>query len=260
MLHTLASTMTPRPDLALFAHIVSRPEDTLDLAQVALLIAECEYKNLDIARYLRMLDNFAEDAERAIQKNPAAMHSMMSPSITLEALLSWMYEQAGFQGNTANYYDPKNSYLNQVLERRTGIPITLAVILIEIGRRLKLDLRGVSFPGHFLARMESPQGPEIIDPFNGRILSREDLRTLYTRATGRREEPETRHLEPAGKYSILLRILNNLSGIYSSRADSEKLCEILLRMNILAPSPEIRQRISVLGGTPYWPTKNDAVN
>lgn len=258
MLNPILNLVKPRPDLALFAHLVSRPEDKLDLAQAVLLIAECEYKTLDIAHYLHKLDELAQEAAVTIRNQHLLTRA--DPTAALEGLLQWMYQTAGFHGNTNNYYDPKNSFLNEVIDRKTGIPITLAIILIEIGRRVGIALRGVSFPGHFLVRMETPRGPRLIDPFQGRILSRDELRQLYKRATNQTGEPEPQHLEPAGKSSILLRVLNNLSGIYSSRADGRRLCEMLVRMDIIAPSADIRKRIGVLGGSPYWPIKNTSIN
>lgn len=260
MLQNIPLTMTQRPDLALFAHVVSRPDQEVDLAQAALLAAEHEYKDLDISFYLKRLDHLAEEADRSMHRGPMAMRSLVDKRAALEGLLDWMYGPAGFYGNTSNYYDPKNSYINEVIDRRTGIPITLAIVFIELGKRLGLPVRGVSFPGHFLVRMETSRGPEMVDPFGGCVLSREDVNSLFTRYTGRREEPDSVHLEPAPKRMILHRMLNNLSGIYSSRADSAKLCEVLTRMDILSPSPELKKRISVLGGTPYIAVRSNAVN
>ena len=244
--------MSSNVDLTLFAHVAARPEAQLDLAQAALLIAESEYRGLDVTRYIQMLDDLGRQARREMARASAVSEKPGSKPI--EHLLRWMYEVVGFHGNSGDYFDPRNSFLNQVIERKAGIPITLAVVLMEIGRRTGIDIHGVSFPGHFLVRMEGPRGPTFIDPFDGRILTREDLRALFTRATGDSKDPDARLLEPASKRQILVRILNNLGGIYSRGGDLDRLRGVLERMEVLAPSEEIRGQLKELGGSTPWPS------
>lgn len=244
--------MSSSVDLTLFAHVADRPEAQLDLAQAALLIADCPPRGVNMAGTLSLLDALGKQARGAISRASGSS----TGAGTVERLLHWMFEDQGFHGNTTDYYDPRNSFLDQVIELKTGIPITLAVVLMEIGRRAGIDLQGVSFPGHFLVRHEGEgsAGPTLIDPFDGRILSRDDLRALFTRATGQARDPDTRATEPATKRQILVRILNNLRGIYESRGDRDSLRAVLERMEVLSPSAEIRAQLKLLGGTTPWPS------
>src|SRR5579872_3411441 len=132
-------------DLSLFAHVVNRATSR-DLAQAALMVAEAEYPGLDIARYIDMLDTVATRVREAIAAAPQTPH--------MATVLHVLYEDLGFRGNAADYYDPKNSFLKDVLDNRRGIPITLAIVLVEICRRVGVDAQGVSFPGHFLVRRD----------------------------------------------------------------------------------------------------------
>src|SRR5262249_24116647 len=166
--------MSERLSLTLFAHVCARSERDLDLAEAALLIAEAEAPGLDVSRYIRALDELGEGAR-------AKGARASSDEARLERTLRYLYEDAGFHGNQDDYYDPRNSFLNEVIDRRTGIPITLALVLTEVCRRAGVDARGVSFPGHFLVRGDTPRGVVIVDPFRGRLLSREEARALHAR-------------------------------------------------------------------------------
>jgi regulator of sirC expression with transglutaminase-like and TPR domain len=214
-------------DLTLFAHVALRPEEELDLARAALLIAEPEYPGLDVAGYVERIDRLVATVERR----------------TVEGVIDLVYRRAGFRGNREDYYDPRNSFLNQVIDRRTGIPITLAIVLMEVGRRAGVALAGVSFPSHFLVRSEEGT---IIDPFAGAILDERGLRALHERAGGA-GGPDARLLAPATKRQILSRMLTNLRGIYSARGDGERLRGVLERMELLAPSDELRDELARLG-------------
>jgi regulator of sirC expression with transglutaminase-like and TPR domain len=245
--------MSERLSLTLFAHVCSRPEADLDLAEAALLIADAgstdhdggRTPSVDVSRYVRALDELGEGA-----RAKAARAS--SDEARLEHALRYVYEDAGFHGNEDDYYDPRNSFLHEVIDRRTGIPITLAVVLLEVCHRAGVDARGVSFPGHFLVRADTPRGTIVVDPFTGRPLSRDDLHALHARATGDEGDPPPRLLEPATKVQILARILNNLRGIYESRKDDIRLRGVLERVQVLAPSEAVRARVEALGGsTPF---------
>jgi regulator of sirC expression with transglutaminase-like and TPR domain len=231
-------------DLAHFAHVASRPEPELDLAQAALLIAEPEYPGLDISRYVDQLDDLGAVARRRLAGSErSAVHC-------LGHINRLLYEELGFRGNHDDYYDPRNSFLNEVLDRRIGIPITLAVVLLEVCRRAGVEARGVSFPGHFLVRAPDASGPLFVDPFRGQLLSRAQLRTLYRETTGQEREPDPRVLEPALKSQILVRMLGNLRGIYNSRGDGPRLRDVLERIQLLAPSDDVRGELERLGVTP----------
>jgi regulator of sirC expression with transglutaminase-like and TPR domain len=236
--------MSSRLTLTLFAHVCSSLEQ--NFADAALLIAEIERPDLDIQPYLSMLDELG-----------ARVHALTRDSTNDEARLEdavdWFYEEAGFHGNEDDYYDPRNSFLDDVIERRTGIPISLAVVLTEVCQRAEIPAFGVSFPGHFLVR--SGPGNLIIDPFAGRPLRREEIRALYTRVTGDTRDPPDRLLLPASKAQILLRMLSNLRGIYASRGDIEHLLAVLERMQVLMPSEELAGEIHRLGGSsPFRPS------
>jgi len=245
--------MTARVNLTLFAHVCARPEAELDLAQAALLIAETDMPGLDIAHYLALLDELGRRAASAVAR-------ATGDEDRVERVVGFVYGDAGFRGNDEDYYDPRNSFLNDVLDRRTGIPISLAVVLTEVCRRAGVDARGVSFPGHFLVRSDTARGAILIDPFAGRALSRAELRALHARATGEDRDPSARLLEPATKAQILLRMLNNLKGIYESRGDGERLRLVLERIHVLSPSDSLRRHVEHLGGTEPWRSRGGGLN
>jgi regulator of sirC expression with transglutaminase-like and TPR domain len=227
-------------DLSLFAHVVARPDSHVDLAQAALMIAEGEYPNLDIPSYISALDRFAARARRALAAAP--------DEPPLGVVLRVLYGDLGFRGNSDDYYDPRNSFLNDVLDRRTGIPITLGVVLIEVCRRVGVEARGVSYPGHFLVRSPTPDGGAVfIDPFEGVRLDEDDLRAIYQRATGDDGPVDPRRLEPASRKQILLRMLNNLRCVYETRADHQRLQDVLMRMAVLAPPDDQPREADELG-------------
>lgn len=230
--------MSSRLSLTLFAHVCSSIEQ--NFADAALLIAEIERPDLDVPRYLALLDELGARV-RAVTRSGA------SDETRLGSAVRWLYEEAGFHGNEDDYYDPRNSFLSEVIDRRSGIPISLAVVLTEVCQRADIPAYGVSFPSHFLVR--SGPGNLIIDPFSGRLLRREELRALYTRVTGDQRDPPDRLLLPASKPQILLRMLANLRGIYAARSDVEHLLAVLERMHVLAPSEELAREIQRLGGS-----------
>jgi regulator of sirC expression with transglutaminase-like and TPR domain len=232
-------------DLSLFAHVVGRADAQVDLAQAALMIAEAEYPGLDIPTYISTLDRFGARARRAMVAAPG--------DPPMATVLRVLYGDLGFHGNSGDYYDPRNSFLNDVLDRRMGIPITLGVVLIEVCRRVGIDASGVSYPGHFLVRSGTPGGAVFIDPFEGVPLDEPDLVAIYQRATGEDGPIDPRRLEPASRKQILLRMLNNLRGIYEARADQKRLQDVLVRMAVLAPSDELRREIDRLASPDLTP-------
>jgi len=233
--------MSDELSLTLFAHLCAAPER--NFAEAALVIAEIERPGLDTARYLGILDDLGEGIRRAVRpgSDPEANEPLLAPAAR------WLHGEAGFHGTEQDYYDPRNSLLDQVLDRRTGIPITLAFVLIEACRRAGIGAEGVSFPAHFLVR-SAPHGKLLIDPFTGRLLGRDDVRGLYARATGDSRDPPARLLGPATPTQILLRMLANLRGIYASRDDVPHMRAVLERMNVLSPSEDLAREIARLGG------------
>lgn len=250
--------MSNRLSLTLFAHVCDRPEAEIDLAEAALLIAEPEYPGLDVGGYLRGLDALGRGARDALDRGARTPGG--APEDRLSRAVHYLYEDAGFHGNDADYYDPRNSFLNEVIERRTGIPITLAVVLIEVCRRAGVEVQGVSFPGHFLVRADTARGAFIVNPFAGRPLGQAELRALHARATGVDGDPPQRLFEPATKRQILTRILHNLLRTYEGRGDADRVRVILERVQVLAPSEALSQRIEELGGDAPWRSGGGAVN
>ena len=210
-----------------FARVVARPEEDLDLGRAALLIAGEEYSDLDIEQHIRLLDHFASVVqERAPNNLPAEERAT--------ELGKYLFGDQGFRGNTDDYYNPDNSYFNRVLQTKTGIPITLSLLFIEVGRRLGMRLRGVGMPGHFLVGLE---GEGIyFDPFNaGQALSVTDCQHLAERLFGNRITWDDQYLEPCTKYEFLFRLLNNLKVVYERTDQAEKALGVVERMLMVSP-------------------------
>jgi regulator of sirC expression with transglutaminase-like and TPR domain len=219
-----------------FRRAVARPEDEVALDRAALAIAQGEYPQLDIEAYVAKIDRLASAVSDC-------SHGETDPYRLMASLNYVLFNQEGFQGNRADYYDPKNSFLNDVIERKKGIPITLAVLYLEVARRVGLTLHGVGFPGHFLVKY--PEDEVIIDPFHkGEVRSLEELEgfvgELYKGAVSFRPE----FLEPISKKQILKRMLNNLKMIYLKQGELLKSLSVVERLVILEPDSvhEIRDR------------------
>ena len=224
-----------------FRQAVGRGEDKIDLGRAALTIALTDYPRLDIAAYLARLDRLAVEVTDRGDAGGKAHRS-------IAALNYVLFHQHGFGGNRDNYYDPKNSFLNEVLERKTGIPITLSVLYMEVAQRVGLALDGIGFPGHFLVKHPQDGVDIIIDPFHqGEIRSREDLARMLGGLYGGSVELRDEYLKPAGKKDILKRMLGNLKGIYAKTNDLVKLLSVLDQAVILEPGAvdQIRDRARV---------------
>lgn len=190
------------------------------LARAALCIARIEYPNLDPDPYLRRLDSMGETARTRLS-HFATVGAESSLETRVGVLNEYLFEEQGFAGNRDHYEDPRNSFLNEVLERRLGIPISLAVVYLEVARRAGLKVDGVNFPGHFLLRCPAEPVAHgsrrdlIIDPFHsGAILSERDCRKLLERHLGEEAAFDAALLAPATKPQILARMLLNLKRIY----------------------------------------------
>ena len=196
-----------------FAALAAAGERT-DLARAALAIARIAYPDLDPAPYLRQLDDLAA----AVRPR---LYPQASPEAAVTELAGYLFGECGFRGNQEEYYDPRNSYLNDVLERRTGIPITLSMVLIETGARLGLGIEGVGFPGHFLVRVAGSRGPLVLDPFfGGRPIGERELLARYRSFVGSDAPalpPDA--LATTGTPAILSRMLRNLLRAYLDQKD-----------------------------------------
>ncbi|NIR59709.1 MAG: tetratricopeptide repeat protein [Gammaproteobacteria bacterium] len=227
-----------------FDDVVQGPEEAIDLAQAALLLARDEYPELEVERYIARLDRLAELVRERLSADA-------EPTDVLLTLNEFLFEEQGFAGNIEDYYDPRNSFLNEVLDRRMGIPITLSILYIEIGRRLGLELQGVSFPGHFLVKYELSDGVVVLDPFHGgRSLSEDDLEDRIEDLLGIQAAVKTTMAEllaGAGKKQILMRMLRNLKGVYAGRDQWEKALTASNRILLVAPAEasELRDRARI---------------
>jgi regulator of sirC expression with transglutaminase-like and TPR domain len=154
-----------------------------------------------------------------------------------------LFIEQGFRGNRDDYYDPRNSYLNEVLDHRTGIPISLSVVYLAVGRRLGLDVRGISFPGHFLVKVVCSEGELVIDPFERVVLDHAACQQRLDAALPSHVplRPEL-HLRAAGTREILLRMLGNLKRIYAEREDLERTLACCDRILVLIPDSPDEQR------------------
>ena len=224
-----------------FSELLARPDAEIDLARACLHVAEDAYPGLDIEGYAGEIERFAARLRARLAAGAAIEDRIL-------ALNELLFAELGFQGNTKQYYDPRNSYLNEVIDRRRGIPITLAVLYAEVGRRIDLPLEGVSFPGHFLVRLPLRGGMLVLDPFSGGApLDEDELRTRLKRVippealatpAGKlplADLPLEQFLAPATKRQILARLLRNLKAIYRETNRPEQLLAVLHRMLVVAP-------------------------
>ena len=203
-----------------FQRVTVSQDDEIDLATAALLIAAIEYPDLDIDQQLAILDSLAEGAAYRIGQD-------RDPFYCVNNLSEYLFDEVGFQGNQGDYYDPRNSYLNEVLQRRTGLPITLCLVCMEVGKRLDIPLVGVGLPGHFVLSHRT-QTDLIIDPFRrGILLSEEECAQILKNVLGTNVEWDSSYLTPASNREFIARILRNLKGIYLNRRDHEQALDVV---------------------------------
>jgi regulator of sirC expression with transglutaminase-like and TPR domain len=216
--------------------LVAGDESQIDLPRAALLIAREEYAGLDVERYLGQLHNFGLILR-------GRLGSERVPERQIATLNALLFGEEGFRGNAGVYYDPRNSYLNEVLDRRLGIPITLSLIYVDIGRRAGLPLSGVAFPTHFLVAYEGE--PRLfIDPFNcGRLLTRAGCEELLQLALGNSGRLEAAHLTASPPRQILMRMLTNLKVAYERSGDLPRALRASEQLSVVQPSAvELRER------------------
>lgn len=208
---------------------------TSTIEDAALFVARDAYPRLDVAHYLGMLDAWAADFRSSDFGSEGALSGAATdPFASARALGAYLFSRLGFHGNQQAYYDARNSYLNDVLDSRRGIPLTLAIVILAISRRVGLTADGILFPGHFLVRLGGPFGC-FIDPFLGaRILSTVDLEILIKRTMGPDAELEREHLAVADTRSMVIRMLNNLRAIFEksgNHARSLVVCDRLVDLD-----------------------------
>ena len=222
-----------------FAEIVSR--DQFNLAEASLMLSQDIYPGIDIAAYLGQLDDIAGAIRKRIAGDAFAEQKVI-------ALNYYLFNEMRFSGNVDDYYDPRNSYLNQVMERRIGIPISLSILYMEVGKRLGLNLKGISFPGHFLVKLAVRRGQLVLDPFiGGEAQSEADLRQRLAQVLppGRAEKAQLDpYLDPATSRQIIARVLRNLKRIYMQTGKLEQALAVMQRMLLVMPesAEELRDR------------------
>ena len=229
------------PRLSVRERLVARLRDLDEpgaLAEAALLIAAEEYPALDVAAWLARLDALGARARERVPPRGDADQ-------TAAALTRLLVEDYGLRGNDADYYDPRNSFLNEVLERRLGIPLTLSLVYMDVGARAGVAVRGVGLPGHFVVRLERGETVRLLDPFNGgRPLDEANCRRLVERLGGGRLRFEPAHLRAVSARAILIRMLANLKGVYTALGDWRRARGAVDRILLLAPEAvgELRDR------------------
>ncbi len=222
------------------SHLLQLPEEEINLAEAALLIATSAYPDLDCAKYLHRLDDMAQTvAERVSDET--------DPLQIIKKINEHLYAEVGFTGNSRDYYDPRNSFLNDVLDRKTGIPIMLSTVYLEVARRIRFPLVGVGLPGHFLVK--HPFFNLLIDPFSkGELLTEKDCESRMHQVLGDEVPFDKSYLEGVTKKHTVTRMLNNLRNVYMTARQFSK----ALRMTdlILALHPDsaenLRQRAALL--------------
>jgi regulator of sirC expression with transglutaminase-like and TPR domain len=232
----MSDRMTPRSVRDRFTEIVQGPDEAIDLAEAALLIAAEAYPDLEVGRYTAALDGLASGVAARVGRAASDLERA-------RALIFGLAVEQHFLGNQEEYYDRRNSFLNEVLERRTGIPITLTVVYVEVARRLDLPVYGVGFPGHFLAKYAGATDI-VIDPFYGNILSPGDCEERLRAAMGPDAHFDRSLLRPATGREIVVRMLRNLKQIYLQAREYAPALACSERLLLVAPelAHEVRDR------------------
>jgi regulator of sirC expression with transglutaminase-like and TPR domain len=212
--------------------LLAQPDTPVERA--ALLLARDAYPGLSVDAYLAELDRLAAPLRPRLA-------AARTPSAQAAALGTYVYDELGFKGDEETYYDARNSYLNEVIDRRAGIPITLAVVLLALGRRAGVALEGIGFPGHFLVRLGGPSGVYLDPFFRARVLSPDALERLAKRALGNEARVAPEHLAPVGPAAMVVRMLTNLKAIYESRKEHARALVVCDRLVDLTGLPEQRR-------------------
>lgn len=218
--------------------LAAQVDAPLDVAEIALHLARDEYPQIDVDGYLAELEAMAREASRYIRGTLTAR---------VHGLCRYLCHDMGFRGNKKDYYDPLNSYLNQVLERRLGIPITLSAVALAVGCRVGLNLCGIGLPGHFIVKAVEGDEEVLFDPFHGgRILTVTDCENLVRQVTGKEYAITQQTLMGLPAALVVMRMLNNLKAIYLRQSDMPRAIRVLGRLRQLAPEdPEVQRDLGV---------------
>ncbi len=235
-----------------FETLVAGEDMAIDLSLAALLIANLEYPELDIAHYMAQLDSLAERVRALLGLTGAGTLEKLPVNMDVSAVIAAMntvlFCQEHFHGNTQDYYNSSNSFLNEVLERHTGIPIALSLLYMEVGRRVGVWFDGIGLPFHFVVGCRFQQKRIYIDPFeSGRVLSEQECRRRVRQVIGKKDKIPTQWFEPVSRKYLLIRMLNNLKHIYLHSEDYARALRICDCILVLAPrSPQERRDRGVI--------------
>jgi regulator of sirC expression with transglutaminase-like and TPR domain len=218
-----------------FEDLVGRPDELVDLAQAALLVAAEEQTHVDVAHYLAEIDELGRAGAARVASSPGA---------GIEAFNEFIFEEQRFRGNQSEYYDPHNSYLHDVLDRRVGIPITLAIVYMEVGSRAGLEIQGIGMPGHFIVRARETGSLEasLVDPFSGKVVDRDDCQARLDELFEGNMSLTEEHLRASSSREILVRLLTNLKAIYTRARLFQKALAIVDRILLVMPDDLSEQR------------------
>jgi len=239
-----------------FVRAVGRSEPALDLARAALLVAAESDPRLDVDSQLHTLESWATELRARLEPGWNNLQK-------LARLRSFVFEELGFRGDSKDYFNPNNSLLNQVMERRLGVPLTLSIIFMELGWRVGIPFEGVGFPGHFLVRLTGEPRDLVLDPFNhGRTMHEDDCRRLLDEVTGGRLEFDGRLLASVTKRDIITRLLLNVKGAYLRANQDEGALAAVERLLLIHPEDmdEVRDRGLLLYRLQRFSAALDALN
>ncbi len=219
-----------------FNQEVNQPDDQIDLAKAALYLAQEQFLDLDVEEYLNALDEMAAEVLERLEEP-------RYPLRVIQTLNQYLFDDLGFTGNQTNYYDPENSFLNKVIERRTGIPITLSVVYLEIAKRLNFSMVGIGMPGHFLIRPNFEGVGIYVDVFfQGEVLFPEDCEAKLAELYGKQVKLKPQFLKPVTSRQILARMLTNLKVIYMNAGETMKAVGAIERILLLFPEASNERR------------------
>lgn len=209
--------------------MIDRPESSFELARTALLVAAESDPGIDVDAELSRIDAWGEELRRRIDPEWNNLQK-------LARLRSFLFEELGFRGDRTDYFSPSNSLLHQVLERRRGIPLTLGIVMLELGWRVDMPLEGVGFPGHFLVRLAGEPGDLLLDPYaRGMSVHEADCRHMLLESTQGRMDYDPSLVASVGKREMILRLLNNLKSAYVRAGENARALGVVDRLLLLAP-------------------------
>jgi len=222
--------------MRLFVLEVNQPDEQISLAKANLFFAQTQYSELNPDIYLNQLDAIASVLQEKLPDNSY-------PLKIIQTINQYLFEELRFTGNTRDYYDPRNSYLNEVLDRKLGIPISLSILYLEIAQRLNFPMVGIGMPGHFLIRPNFEDAGIFVDAFNqGEILFPEDCETRLQQVYQQPVKLDSAFLEPISNRQILVRMLTNLKIIYINNHLYDKALQVINSLLIVMPDSEIELR------------------